>query len=346
MLVAVAVLLTLLAILFSITNSVTKTVLFTSTKIDAFGSSRAAFELMSQKLSQATLNSYWDYDNPAAPTVYYRQSDLQFLVKQNTQNGGYGQEVYFVTPAAYSTDSTIRSTAGLLNACGYFIEYSGNTNFRPGSVTTTKYRYRLMQGMEPTESLAVYRGWPLVPLTAATDTASVIQTKWTTYWGNWATFWATPTWINNISNAGTGTLKSSVAPLADNIIALVVWPRLSSVDNPAGTKLTTNYTYDSQKNALTTPQPLTANQLPPTVQITMIVISEASAVRLDTHSVTPPTAIENALKNGASTRFTDPTKYQADLTAIGSALAASGITYEVFSTSVTMKESKWSDNSQ
>ena len=117
---------------------------------------------MSQKLSQATLNTYWDYDNPVIPTVYERQSDMQFLVLQNTQNSGYGQEVYFTTPATYSPDATLRSTDGLLNACGYFVEYGPDTSFTPTTLTgsTTKYvthyRYRLMQGLEPTENLALY----------------------------------------------------------------------------------------------------------------------------------------------------------------------------------------------
>jgi uncharacterized protein (TIGR02599 family) len=137
-----------------------------------------------------------------------------------------------------------------------------------------------------------------------------------------------------------------VAPLAENVIALIVWPRLSDVDDPTGTKLSSDYQYDSQKNALTTPQPLTANQLPPTLQVTLIVISEASAVRLDTGSATPPTVIENALKNGTQSRFTDPTQYNTDLNAVSSALAASHISFDILSTSIPMKESKWSDNSQ
>ncbi len=352
MLVAITVLVILLAILFSITNTVAKTVVNTSVKLDTFAAARTAFDLMSQKLSQATLNTYWDYDNPVQPQTYYRQSDLQFIVKANVQNNtggatsGYGQEVYFTTPATYSASASIRSTDGLLNACGYFVSYGPETSFRPPTLAATpRYRYRLMQGLEPTENLAVYSNWPATPTGTQT---------WTSYWsGSWATFWANQAWINTINNLSTGLPNTNDTPVANNIIALIVWPHLSVVDDPPnssgmdGGKLTNKlYAYDSQANALTLVsgvQPLTANQLPPTVQLTMIAISEASASRLNM-TATAPTVIESALKG----KFVVATytQYQADLASVTTSLAANHIAFEILNTSVTMKESKWSDNSQ
>jgi len=346
MMVAITVLVILLGILFTITNTVAKTVVNTSVKVDTFAAARAAFDLMSQKLSQATLNTYWDYDNPVSPTVYERQSDLQFFIRQNTQKSGYGQEVYFTTPCMYSTDATLRSTDGLLNACGFFVAYGPDTNFRPGSLpATARYRYRLIQGLEPTENLATYCNW------ATTPTSTATASQWSTYWTNMATFWSTHAWINNtIGNLGTGTPNTNDTPLVNNVIALIVWPHLSDVEDPPGgtydgARLTSNYTYDSQNGAMPTSgtQPITANQLPPTVQITMIVISEASAARLNM-GATPPTVIETAL----SGKFTSSkyTQYQADLASVSASLSAAHIAFEVLNTSVTMKESKWSDNSQ
>jgi len=358
-LVAITVLVILLALLLAITSTVSKTVLYTSAKIDAFAAGRAGFDLMNQKLSQATLNTYWDYDNPVSPQRYYRQSDMQFLVRQNTQASGYGQEVYFATPSIYSANSSLRSTDGLLNACSFYVEFVSDKGFRPSVFPTsnqpTHYRYRLMQGLEPTENFSMYANWPSPPAANATAAA------WTTYWttnsnGNWPYFWSSSNpnfWINTVKNlgvagSGTGsTLNSSVTPLADNVIALVVWPRLNLVDDSDGTKLTTNYTYDSQAGAIPSggaAQPLTANQLPPTIQVTMIVINAASATRLDNGSGTPPTVIENAL----SGKFTksDATDYAADINAVSTALASANIGFEVLNTTITMKESKWSDSSQ
>jgi uncharacterized protein (TIGR02599 family) len=361
LMVAIAVLVILLGLLLAITSTVSKTVLYTSSKIDAFATGRAGFDLMSQKLSQATLNTYWDYDNPAAPTVYYRQSDLQFLVVQNEQSAGLGQEVYFPAPENYSTDNTIRSTDGLLNACSFFVEYGPDTAFRPSAVSLVHYRYRLMQGLEPTESFAAYgsstSSWPAVPAFSASNSSSTVQSQWTTYWTSWAAYWgnftanasSAPTWVANISNAGTGTLKSAVNPLANNVIAMIVWPRLNAIDDPNGTKFAVSYNYsydyDSQHNALSLTsgqQPLWANQMPPTVQVTMIVISEASATQIDTHSATQPTVIQNAL----NTRFADVRNYTTDLAKVSTALTAAHITFQVLNTTVTIKESKWSNASQ
>jgi uncharacterized protein (TIGR02599 family) len=201
----------------------------------------------------------------------------------------------------------------------------------------------------------MYANWPTPPALNATSAA------WTTYWtttgsaANWPYNWTSSNphfWINTVSNKGvtgnglTSALNTSVTPLADNVIALVIWPRLSPVEDATGNKLTTNYTYDSQAGAIVSggaTQPLTANQLPPTIQVTMIVISAASAARLDTGS-TPPTVIETAL----SGKFTksDVTDYANDLASVGTSLAAAHIQYQVLNTTITMKESKWSDNSQ
>ncbi len=318
---------------------------------------------MNQKLSQATLNTYWDYDNPAAPTTYLRQSDLQFLVQQNVQNSGYGQEVYFQSPADYSANSTIRSTDGLLNACGFYIEYGPSTSFQPGLLPTAsydRYRYRLVQGMEPTETLAVYSNWPTVPTIKATDSMATIQADWQTYWTAWPSTWSPAAWTKNIKNIGTstsGALNTAVQPLADNVIALVVWPRLSTADDSLGTKLAQNpaaptYVYDSQYKAFPATggtQPLWANQMPPTVQVTLITISEASAARIDTKSPTPPAIITSALGTNTSTGasvFTNPLNYQSDLAYVGHQLAQNHIDFRILNTSVAMRESKWSDNAQ
>ena len=48
-------------------------------RLGAFEGARAAFDSLTSRLSQATLNTYWDYDNPAQPQRYLRQSELHFI---------------------------------------------------------------------------------------------------------------------------------------------------------------------------------------------------------------------------------------------------------------------------
>ena len=74
--VASAVFVLLLGLLMS-TISQTSTVTRRATeKVSAFQGARSAFELITSKLSQATMNSYWDYDSPTTPTKYIRKSGV------------------------------------------------------------------------------------------------------------------------------------------------------------------------------------------------------------------------------------------------------------------------------
>ena len=42
----------------------------TTGKVEQFRQARNGFERMTSQLAQATLNTYWDYDNPTTPTKY------------------------------------------------------------------------------------------------------------------------------------------------------------------------------------------------------------------------------------------------------------------------------------
>lgn len=324
-----AVLIMLLALVVSVMNSVSNLIRRSTASIDALASARSGFDLLNRTAAQATLNTYWDYDDPLAPSMYLRASDLQFLTQQNTQNAGYGQEMYFVAPETYSARSDLQSSSGLMNGCSFFVQYGGNTQFRPSLLTGQRYRYRLMFGFQPTESLSVFNR----PTQNSGETAAAYRARLQTYWN-------TKSWISTLSNGGA-SINSSVAPIADNVIALIVWPRRSSTEDSTGTALSTDYQYDSQKNAFTLSsgrQTTTAAQLPPVLQITMVAISEAAAQRLDTGSATPPAVIETALQN----KFTDVTKYQTDLDDLTTQLANNHIEFKIFTTSVPLRESKWS----
>lgn len=353
MLVALVTLLLLLAILGVVMENTTKALHVSLAKLDAYATARTAFDLMNAKLAQATLNTYMDYYGTNSvqttpglntngtgftPVSYGRASNLQFVVKQNSRPAaafdvagasgatGYGQEVYFQCPAAYSTDASLQSVQGLLNACGYYVQYGDNSSFYPSifapaaaPVKPPAWRYRLMQAVQSADKLSVI-----------TNAISVPE--------NWL-------WTTSIANTGAAAPPAPDAiPIADNVIALVIWPRLPPGEDPAGTNLAPDYFYDSQMN--TTPalsgstysQALTADQLPPLLQVTMVVISESSAARIDTKSSTPPVQIEQALAG----KFCDVTKYAADLDAMQASLSGSHIEYEVLNTSIVMRDSKWS----
>ena len=73
-------LITLIALLLSsMTGATASTWRHTTARIEQFRSAETAYESITRRLSQATLNTYWDYDNPTAPKKYLRQSDLRFI---------------------------------------------------------------------------------------------------------------------------------------------------------------------------------------------------------------------------------------------------------------------------
>lgn len=344
-LVAATITVILVAILLRITTLASTTVTLSTQALTAFSSARSAFDTMTQNLSQATLNSYFDYYDAAGnrrtnsnlsnfvPATFGRASDLQFIVRANQQEARYGQEVYFQAPRAYSTDAALQSSAGLLNACGYYVVFGSNQLYEPTAVAgqiasgkaTEKYRYRLMQAMEPTEKMSVFQS---TAVGGNTD-----QTKW----------------LTNIQNPPI--LGSAyVSPLADNVIALVVWPRMSVNDDNTGFKLLPvnyAYTYDSQANV--TPkapvvpgqaysQAITADQLPPDLQVTMVVLDESSAAQMAAaNGNSAPLKIESALLN----KFATADQYSNDLTDLATKLTALHVNFQFFSTTVSMRESKW-----
>lgn len=283
------------------TSSVTK---WASQKISAFQGARAAFDLMSRNVSQATLNAYWDYDKLPSPTRYLRKSELHFLIGNAgvvpfPGTAGCGQAMFFQAPSGLTNNPTVYGGLETLqNAMGYYVEYRAQSTLpAPFPAAAPVYRYRLMQAIQPTEKLGVY---------------------------------ASPTgddWIDGVTEYAS--------PIADNVICLIVWPRRAQEDDPDGLELSTDFTYDSRRDALADPQPLTANQLPPGVQLTLVAIDETSAARFCVDA-SPPNVISDAL----SGRFVNAADYAKDLADLETRLAAGNINFRTFTLTVPIRESK------
>jgi len=341
----------------------------------AFQSARLGFDLMTRNLSQATLNSYIDYVDinnnfPAAagttgtnkydgnPQRYARQSDLHFYLGYSGLSVGFGtpvpkttgtmpgtintgEAVFFQFPGGYTTGTNISGALTyanmdrLMNACGYYVQFSDESSLRPPSgpgqtfpnLPLQKYRYRLMQMLQPTEMNRVY--------SSGTNPSA---------------------WF-------TGTNVTQMAcPIADNVVALFVRPL-----DPADPTLCKDlYKYDSHpavawdasgkpiyKAGLTAAvppiQPTTENQLPPMIQVTMVAIDELSAKHLAiTSGTNQPTIIQNTLAGLATAPgvtnpglFGTPTNLEKCVTYVEKIFQANHINYRIFSTTVPIRESKW-----
>jgi uncharacterized protein (TIGR02599 family) len=287
-LVASTILAILVILLSSATGSLLNILRNAHAKIDQYSAARAGFDQICSTLSQATLNTYWDYDNPANPTDYVRKSDLHFLIETSAN----GHAVFFQAPLARTGNAV---STGLLNAVGFWVEFGGDSQWKPSHVQE-QFRFRLMQGIQPSESLAVF----------ATADGS---------------------WTNAVK-----TIPDVGFPIASNVLALILWPRLPVAQDPEGNDLSGNFEYDSRQGSA-----IQKAQLPPSVQVTMIVTDETSAARLTSGSAAP-VAITSAFAN----RFQDVTNFDADLEAVRAALTAAKVNHLVLSSSVTLRESKWS----
>jgi len=366
MLVSLALLAIIVGVVIQMTDQTSSLWRSSAMRIQAFQEARAGFESMSRNLSQATLNAYYDYYDASntprknlggaalasfAPATYDLISDLHFVSGQaatllppgDTGITTQTHAVFFQAPLGYSAFYPQLNNA--LNACGYFLQFDDASTMVPVHVRDTpgyqpRYRFRLMEMSQRTETLTVY-----APGKAQND------------------------WFRQHALGNSRVI-------AENVIAFVLLPRLPSrEDLPTaagrGVSLAPNYNYNSRVpfGASTDPAwpaasppfppdgftayPITGStaerkrhdRLPPLMRVVMIVIDESSAVRLQGGSTTPPAAIDLAQTN----LFTDASRLDDDIRAVEDICNArpgnltgntQRLTYRVFSTDLIMRDAK------
>lgn len=326
LMVTVAILSLVLLILSSITDATRRTWIYTSGKVEQFRAARDAFEAMTRKLSQATLNTYWDYDSLTAPSRYLRQSELRFIsggaAELTARGNATGHAIFFQAPLGYAEDSArYGDLQALLNTWGYFVEFGDDAAFRPPFVTEEivpyRHRFRLCEMMEPADRLSIYRYTNGQP----------------SYNGR--------QWFTEPLNAS----PSNVRVLAENIISLIVLPRLAPQEDPSGTKLAPAFSYDSTATG-SDPSINSKNQLPPVVQISVVAVEEASFNRFLHGRPTGATSLSSdlGLLFQQPGDLEDPAKpgLAQDMERLGTILRDNRIGHRAFTTNVSIKGAKWS----
>jgi uncharacterized protein (TIGR02599 family) len=289
-----------------------------SARTEQFRSARQALETISSRLSQATLNPYWVVQTTSigVPVRYERQSDLRFLTGQAptlTALAQPGGALFFQAPTGYSSNSTSRLDAAL-NTWGYFVEYGSDAGVRPAFLTTAglpaRNRFRLMEFLDPSDELQVFKN--------TSGNSTYTGREW----------FSTP--LTKLKTDGT---PKNRRVLAENIVAVVVLPRLSSMEDPTSIALAPGFAYDST-SLNTDPKLNPRHQLPPIVDIAVVAIDEQSARRIN-WGTTPPDF-------GTSALFQTPSNMEADLEKLRSNIAEKGLSARVFRTSVPISAARWS----
>jgi uncharacterized protein (TIGR02599 family) len=325
LLVAMVLLVFLMAVIFSIVNEVGRAWKTSTSKIEAFQDARAAFEAMTRRIGQATLNTYYDYfdatgksasepEYDGTPVRYGRQSELHFVTGKALLPGQIGHAIFFQSPGGQAGPG-FEPLHSLLNAGGYFVQFgsddtgsslSGRPSFLSAQDIPLRHRFRLMEFSQPAEDLKVYdsavaaNGWFRVPLQKSPPEARV---------------------------------------LAENVVALVILPKKpdheEQEDDLAGKpRLGAAYEYDSRTSWSGTTQPASMNQLCPLVKVVMVTIDEASARRLQGDSTTAPDL-------GLGTLFQTAANLDTDLATLTQTLSAKHLNYRIFQTEIPLRAAKW-----
>jgi uncharacterized protein (TIGR02599 family) len=226
----------------------------------SFHEAQRAFGALSRNLEQATLNTYWTTldaslqpltaaNEPTfTPAFYGRMSELHFVAGPAAAllgtAYGPGSAVFFQTPLGFSRAPAYAKLQDTLNVCGYFVKFGDDTAEMPAMaqpLVKPRYRYRLMELLQPTENLGTYH-----------DQTSASAQDWFT----------------------TPAATTAARPIAENVILMVIrwiYPR------PDGT-LAYTYAYNSREGGTGT-QPITQHQLPPRAELTLVALDETSAQR-------------------------------------------------------------------
>lgn len=334
----------LMLVCVSALDQTQKTWKFSQAKVEQFREARLAFEAITRNLSQATLNTYWDYyytetgtneppeDSTVQPGAYVRFSELQFRSGQASNLIGStatpadnpGHAVFFQAPLGLSQQ--YRELGTLLNARGYYIQFGSDVKDRPPFLAEKgvpeKLRYRLVEYRPPAE-----RPGPSLQ-------------------GN-AVYAKPDDWFQQ-------DRADAAEPLADNIILLLVSPRVSEAmaeaANRNATWIAPSYRYNSLDcdNATTNPEKVqilqdgttvqgTQHLLPPQVQITLVALDEPSAQRFADQSANRSVDILGE----AGAPFTTAADYDRDLSRLKEYLNSKRLSYRVFTSSVTMRSARW-----
>jgi uncharacterized protein (TIGR02599 family) len=319
--VALVILSFMMAVVFIIISGTGKIWRNSMAKIEAFQAARAGFEAMTRRLSQATLNNYYDYfdvgghaaadpDYSGIPNRYGRQSELHFAADTGLLPRQVSSAVFFQALLGQTSDSAWEDLPNALNAVGYYVTYNSDVEAgsRPGfisaALTPLKWRFRLMEYVQPLQSLEIYK------------TANITGNGWFAT-GSMA--------AGNVSNTRA---------LADNIVCLVILPKKSSLDDESVTELSPDYVYNSRVTWTGTRQPEQMNQLPPLVQVVMVAIDEPSAQRICLNAEVPDLGVESLFRQAA--------RLEEDLRLLTTTLEQERINYQVFRANIAIRGAKWS----
>lgn len=375
LMVSVTVLSMLLVIIFQMLEQMQRTWKKTRQSVTEFKEARSAFDELSRRLGQATLNSYYGYRWQQAripssnSVVYYGrqitpQSELEFVSGPTSVlfSGGEvkgvgsrpGHAVFFQGPFGFCVQRSKENRNRLqyehlntlLNAWGYFVEFNSDELGRPRFLNNIKnapaprLRYRLMEFRQPTEYLQIYK----LALRESTSKNQKDYYQWFTS----GLFGVNSTWNTTAEAPSTDTFFRTTRPMAENIIGMFILPRAATVTTNSGTTsgnpedLAPEYLYDSRRfqwAGTSTLATRSQHQLPPIMDITFVAVDETSFSNYMLRAGIEKVEDDPELVPKES--FGKASQFDKDMEDLEKKLVELKLDYRIFSTSIRLRESKW-----
>lgn len=381
LMVSVSILVILMLVVSSFVNLVQRTWVRTNSNISQFREARLAFDAMTRTISQSTLNTYWQSGQTTLRqqgsmgtifrgTSYRRQSELQFccgptvggataLFATGTAANYPGHGVFFqaplgvtglISPAAGGT-AVIADTQNMVNLLcgrGYFVAWGDDANFRPQFLNTRnvpkRTRFRLMEFSPTAEKNPIY-----------SDTYRLIYSE------DGRTVQNSKTWFREATDSSGGTSaaiqqgnasqnenasnREFTRPIAENILALIISPRLAKMGrNETQTyKIAPDYSFDSSSlgavgaNDEDFGAQGTQHLLPPLLQVTMVALDSRGGERISFDA-----QLQSQVVQMVTSRFSSAARYSADLQALETDLIQKRLAYRVFTSAISLRQSRWS----
>lgn len=317
LLVSMTILALLLLMLAQLLDQIQRTWTYSEGRISQFREARVAFDIITKNLSQAALNTYWDYkydEEENTVESYRRQSELHFVTlpgKDLSTTGGEisGHAIAFQAPLGFS--NRYRNLNNLFNARGYYVLNGTDEDYTPSILENKiepKKRYRLMEYRPPAEENQIFIDGDEERLVGDDPE----YTEWFRY-----------------------DMEKYSHPLAENIVAVVISPRdtLEKTEDDRRetySEIAADYQFDSNTHQ----KQKYRQQVPPLVRVTMVAIDEGSAIRLEAESFRG-----DLVKN---TYFKSTQNFDKDVEDLKEDLSEKGVNFKVFSTMVALRSAKWS----
>lgn len=289
----------ILLILLRVNSQVNKTYQVTREKTDAYQAARTAMEYLSRHLRQATLGTYLDYMDSSnrrietfgsiEPSSYGRYSELHFVTGKSSQLGidqSPTCAVFFQAPLGYSLDENLKFGRQLMNSIGFYLaEYELKPPVGFLGNDRTRKRFALMEYLQPSELLSIY--------SPQFQTGSKEKSNLS--------------WF-------TRDLKSYSRPVAENILALIIWPHYPPAEDRSATQpkgvgsssqIAPDFYYDSrvektvslQTQSQGSLQIQTLHQIPPLITLGVIGIDEKSAQWIEDQKIEWSSLVPTSLFN-------------------------------------------------